>query len=808
MHDQTTEYLRYLTYKGVEERYGVDVREVHPLARDSAQYLAERVEHELSTIETAGFPAYFCIVQDVLRFCREAGIATGPGRGSICGSVVAYATYITDVEPIRFGIPFERFLHLERVAQPDIDLDICANRRHEVIDYLRRTYGADSVAQIMTFTPMNAKGVVRDVCRVLHVDQILRGIRYNETGDKLAAMIPEGQGADQVKLTEYLLEPGAQEFKDEIERQVVPFEGEQLSVLGTCLALEGLRRHSSAHAAGVVIADRPLIDLVPLYRKNQQSEVQIQFDMWDAESVGLLKLDVLGLRTVSVLGEAEAIIRKHIPDFSIKTVPLDDEATFALLSAGDTSAVFQLEGAGITAATTGMQPDRFEDIIALIALYRPGPMEQLGSYFRRKHDEEEVTYAHPDLKPVLERSFGLFVYQEQVMGTVRVMGGYSAGEADMFRKAIGKKLVPLIRAEIDKFYGRAVANGYSEDCVSAICEQIFDFGRYGFNLGHATGYAFITYWTAYLKANFAAEFFTANLNSQIGVLDKISTLLRDAEKRGIPILPPDINESGRDFTLTDAGIRFGIGGVKGLGESAIQDILEERDSKEKNVYSSKRVDKVKSDNTPYKASVKVIERGPNRPGPFSDLPDFIARLPHITTTVKKALILSGAFGSGSEWRRRYYEVLDDMNVAIKKGKPFNIENVNVQMMPEQELMEKEREVMGFYVTQNPLQYYKDEIDEYGACYIGTYDALSNNVSIAGIVGNIRTHQTSRGEMAWVTLQNEMVGLPPITIFASLWAEHKVKLQQVVIVNGVKDHHPKFGHGIKASYLRILGGAAG
>lgn len=806
--DDTRQYLRYLTYKGVEERYGVDVRAIEGAEIDSApaeQFeLARRVRHELDTIESAGFSSYFCIVQDVLRFCRDAGIATGPGRGSICGSVVAYATFITDVEPIRFGIPFERFLHLERVAQPDIDLDICANRRSEVIDYLRRTYGNDSVAQIITFTPMNAKGVVRDVCRVMHVDEILRGVRFNETGEKLATMIPEGQGADQIKLEEYLLEPEAEEFKNAIEPLIIPFEGERLSVLDTCMALEGLRRHSSSHAAGVVIADRPLIDLVPLYRKNQQSEVTIQFDMWDAEAVGLLKLDILGLRTVSVIGESEDLVRRSIPDFRIKSVPLDDQATFALLQAGDTSAVFQLEGDGITAACTGMQPDRFEDIIALIALYRPGPMEQLGSYFRRKHGEEAVDYAHPDLAPILERSYGLIVYQEQVMGITRIMGGYSAGEADMFRKAIGKKLVPLIRAEIDKFVIRAIERGYSEQSVRAIGEQIFDFGRYGFNLGHATGYGFITYWTAYLKANFPAEFVTANLNSQVGVLDKIATLLRDAEKRGILILPPDINESGRDFTLMpDGSIRFGIGGIKGLGDAAVQDILEFRDSVEKNVYSSQRVDKVKPDNTPYKASVKVTNRGPNEPRPYAGLPDFIKRLPHITTTAKKALILAGCFGTDSVWRRRYYEVLDDMNVALKKGKPFNIENIEVQMMTEQELMQKERDVIGFYVTQSPLQYYKDVIDDYGSSYFGNFDDLPSAVSVAGMVGSVRTHQTAKGEMAWVTLENEIVGCPAITIFASTWKDHHVKVGQVVIINGAKDHHPKFGWGIKATYVRIL-----
>jgi DNA polymerase-3 subunit alpha len=453
-----------------------------------------------------------------------------------------------------------------------------------------------------------------------------------------------------------------------------------------------------------------------------------------------------------------------------------------------------------------MRPDRFEDIIALIALYRPGPMEQLGSYFRRKHGEEEITYAHPDLEPILARSYGLIVYQEQVMGITRIMGGYSAGEADMFRKAIGKKLVPLIRAEINKFIDRAIARGYKEDSVRAIGEQIFDFGRYGFNLGHATGYGFITYWTAYLKANFPTEFFTANLNSQVGVLDKIGPLLRDCEKRGIRILPPDINESGRDFTLMpDGSIRFGIGGVKGVGDAAVQDILETRDSEIKNIYSSKRVQKVKPDDTPYTASERVTTRGINTPGPYLGITDFIKRAPTITctTTVKKALILAGAFGTGLDFRRIYFALLDDMNVAIKKGKTFT-PSADVQMMPELELLKKEKELMGFYLTQSPLQYYKDELDEYGATYNGSYESLEQFVSIGGQVSSVRTHMTAKGEMAWVTLENDMPDLPRITVFAGQWKLTPMKVGDVVIINGEKDEHPKFGKGIKAVYVKPVG----
>jgi DNA polymerase-3 subunit alpha len=803
------EYLRFLTYKGCRERYGVDVENV---IVDNLQdhELLKRIAHELDTIEKAGFPGYFLIVADILRFCREAGIPTGPGRGSICGSAVAFATYITDVEPISFGIPFERFLHLERIAQPDIDLDICQARRQEVIEYLRRTYGEDSVAQIITFTPLNAKSVVKDVCRVLHVDDILRDVKSNETGEKLSSLIPDGQGADQVKLQEFLEEPEGAEFKATIEKLHVPFEGEKISVLETCLTLEGLRRHGSVHAAGVVIADRPLIELAPLYRKNQSADVQIQYDMRDAETAGLLKMDVLGLRTVTVLGEAEQLVRKTDPAFRIKNVPLVDKATFELLSSGDTGAVFQLEGDGITAACVGMRPDRFEDIVALIALYRPGPMEQLGSYFRRKHGEEAVEYSHPLLRPILERTYGLMVYQEQVMGIVRALGGYTAGEADQFRKAIGKKLVPLIREKIDEFANRAVARGHDEALIKSIGDQIFDFGRYGFNLGHATGYGFITYWTAYLKANYPAEFFTANLNSQIGKLDNISRLLRDAEKHGIQILPPDINISGIGFTLDprsgeQSTIRFGLGAIKGVGGSFVTDIIEERDATVKNKYSSKRIDKVKPDGTPYKANVRVTERTPNIPSPFEGVYDFCRRLPHVPINAKVALARAGAFGADMEYRRKLLSCLGGLNEAARSGRSYDVVADESNLLSPVEIMHGEKEVLGFYISSHPLGFYKQDIARYGATIDGDFEHLDYKLTIAGMVMGIRTHQAKNGPMAWVTLESGISGLPDITVFNSVWAEvrDQVVKDKIIIVKGNKKHDARFGWAIIANEITVI-----
>lgn len=782
-------YLRYLAEKGANERYG-----------GYAGAAKDRIDFELSVIEQAGFPEYFLVVYDILRFCRERGIPTGPGRGSICGSAVAYATYITDVEPIRFGIPFERFLHLERVAQPDIDLDICQARRGEVIDYLHDKYGRDSVAQIITFGTLLAKQVTKDVCRVLHVDDHTTGQKGNYTGEQLAALIPEGSGADQVKLTEFIESDEGQNFADRIRSLWVPYNGYEVPVLDTALRLEGLRRHGSVHAAGVVIADRPLIEIAPLYRKNQQDSVKIQYDMKDAEEIGLLKFDVLGLRTVTVLGDSESLIRNRDRDFSIKSVPLDDRATFDLLSAGDTGAVFQLEGEGITGACTGLKPDRFEDIIALIALYRPGPMEQLPNYIHRKHGDEAVTYAHADLRPILERTYGLIVYQEQVMGISRTMAGFTAGEADLFRKAIGKKDLKLIAEEIDKFKRRSADRGYDTKLIDATADQISYFGRYGFNLGHATGYAFITYWTAYLKANYPTEFFTANLNSQIGVLENITKLIKDARDHDIRVLPPDINQSGIGFTVAgEREIRFGLGAIKGLGDNFIQDILDERDATTKRVYRSEPVIKTRDDGTEYKGRNRIANYVPHTPSKYKDLYDFCGRLPSIPVNAKASLVVSGAFGSDIETRKSLYGNVERINVSAKGGKSPIILPVG---MTDVELMKLERETMGFYVTGHPLEYHMPMLKRYGAIAEGAFDDLPVNCTIAGIVTGIRSHTAKNGEMAWLSVENGIADAPDLTVFASIWASAKkwLKKDDIIIAKARKEHHVKFGWGLKVDYL--------
>lgn len=784
-HDQ---YLRYLTYRGIRARYP-DPEEPQ---------LAARVEYELRIIAEAGFASYLLIVADIVRFCRDHEIPVGPGRGSVCGSVVAYALQITDVDPIRFGIPFERFLHLDRVAQPDIDLDVCQTRRGEVIEYIRQRYRPENVAQIAAFGTLMARGVVREVCRILDVGGAL--------GDRLADMIPEGSGADQVTLDEFIATPAGQLFLAEIEPLTKEHHGQISNVLDICRRLEGVKRSGSSHSAGVVIADRPLDGIVPLWRKNKDEGLQTQYDHRDAEEIGLLKMDVLGLRTMTVLGRAERLVQEHVSDFRIRTVSLTDISTFQLLTRGDTVGVFQLEGDGITAAVRGLRPDCFEDIIAMIALYRPGPMEQLQQYNDRKHGREPVTYALPEMEPVLARTYGLIVFQEQVMALAQVLADYTAGEADLFRKAIGKKLPELIQAEIARFAERAIVKGYSARLIAEIGAQIADFGRYGFNLGHATGYAFITYWTAYLKANWPAQFYAATLDSYVHEADRLGAVLLDARRHGITVRCPDINLSDRGFTLRDGTILFGLEAVKGLGENAVRGILDERDGHVKTRIDRETVDKVKPDGRAYRASRQIKVQITNIPKEYVGLWEFCHRLPGLPINFKEALVKAGTFASDLGDRAKQLAALRDLNDAARAGRVYNWKTWPVELAPvELEMIKAERQVLGFYVTKHPLSAHEAAIARYGAVVDGSYERLRVSCCVAGLITDVRTHMSKRGEMAWLDLESGIAGLPKITLFADVWSEIKewALPGEVLVAWAKKEHSPKFGPSLIANRALVL-----
>jgi DNA polymerase-3 subunit alpha len=544
---------------------------------------------------------------------------------------------------------------------------------------------------------------------------------------------------------------------------------------------------------------------IPLGRRNKEAEVHCEHDMNGAEEVGLLKLDVLGLRTMTVIGEVEDLIGDG---FNIKDVPLDDEDTFKLLGGGpdELKGVFQLSKDAIGNAMRSIRPSEFEDIIAILALFRPGPMEQIGSYAARKLGREDVEVAHPDLGPILAKTYGLIVYQEQVMAIATVLGGYTPGEGDMFRKAIGKKLPKLIATENAKFKAKALERGYEEEFLDALCLQIADFGRYGFNRGHATGYGFITYWTAFLKCHYPVEFYTAVLNSHVGDADKIIQFSRDLAARGIKLLTPDINTSGLKFQAESGGIRFGFEGVKGLGTAAARDIYEYRSSDVCLLHTRETVDREKIVDDvvkKYRASIKISKEGPNPDKrPYDGFEDFCFRHPGITITAKRALIAAGAFDGGDlQQRAELYAMAEDINVQSKKKRPKEVElDEDEPVMEEMEMLAKECEVLGSFVTKHPLEPHRNILRWWGIGYGGLFSEVKvgRHLRMAGIVTNIRDHtDKSGGKMAWITMESDWSGSPEVMVFASIWKNVSIAEGDLVIVEAQKTSHAKFGTGLQA-----------
>ena len=727
-------YLTYLTHSGLERRF-----------RNPSREYWDRVKRELGVIESAGFSSYFLIVWDIVQAAKRMKIPMGPGRGSVCGSMVAYATEIIEVDPIEHNIPFGRFLNLDRISMPDVDLDICQVRRQEVIDYVRGKYGDKSVASIVSFATDQARAIIIEVCRMLHVDEANYNGEYhgNRIGRLLADMVPEGAGADQVFLREYVYTEEGKALVAQMEMYdpIHPFDNtRRISILDHCLRLEGVRRHTSIHAAGIVIAPGDIEDVVPLYRKNKDAELQTMFSYQDVEALGLLKFDLLGLRTVTVLGDMEGMVQRSSPEFRIADIPMDDGATFGTLQSGNTTGVFQLEGEGMTRATVQIKPESFQDVVALLALYRPGPMEQVSSYAARKAKTEVVYYDHPDLAEVLSDTYGLIVYQEQVMGLAQKLAGYSDGEADVFRKAIGKKIPELIAEQLAQFKVRALERGYEESMLGKLSVQIDHFGRYGFNRGHATGYGFITYWTAWFRTHYPAEFFAANLNSYAGDIKKITKLIDAADRAGVKIRPPDINLSKATFDVVDGAVLYGLSAIRGLGDVMVKDIVEERDGPEKNEYRPVKVRVEKEDGTSrlmtQRKPVRVLHEGRSYDGPY----DFCRRLTHITINAKKALAVAGAFGVDPGFRTRLYDRFEILNNRAKAGKAYDMEKDYEipQTTTQVKLFDMEREILGYYVSGHPLSHFGWLLDLSGARWDReSFGDLPANVTIAGVVSGIR-----------------------------------------------------------------------
>jgi DNA polymerase-3 subunit alpha len=530
------------------------------MAGNTETYRA-RLAFEIDVIQKMGFSGYFLIVSDFIRWAKDQGIPVGPGRGSGAGSLVAWALQITDLDPLRFGLLFERFLNPERVSMPDFDIDFCQERRGEVIDYVMRKYGDDRVAQIITFGTLQARAVLRDVGRVMQLP-------FGQV-DKLAKLVPANP-ANPVTLAQAMeIEPRLREIKER--------EPEVATLLDTALQLEGLYRNASTHAAGLVIGDRPLVELVALYRDPRSDLPATQFNMKWVEKAGLVKFDFLGLKTLTVIDRALGFLRARGIVVDLARIPLDDPATYALFAEGATFGVFQLESQGMRDTLRKVRPSALEDIIALISLYRPGPMKNIDTYADVKFDRLQADYLHPLLEPILKETYGVIIYQEQVMQIAQILSGYSLGEADLLRRAMGKKKPEEMAAQKARFLAGAAKLDVPGEKAAHIFELVNEFAGYGFNKSHAAAYAMIAYQTAYLKANYPVEFVAASMSLDLSNTDKLATFVQDAKRMGVPIAPPCINGSSADFTVVDGVIRYALGAVKGVGLAAMQAVTQERD---------------------------------------------------------------------------------------------------------------------------------------------------------------------------------------------------------------------------------------
>ncbi len=669
-------YLKQLCLEGLHRRYGVDYARPTK-ARDAAQAktLVERLDYELGIIAKTGFVDYFLIVWDFIAWAKKQGIPVGPGRGSGAGSLVAYVLGITDIEPLRFGLLFERFLNPERISPPDFDIDFCMRRRDEVIAYVREKYGRECVANIVTFGTLGAKAVIRDVSRV-------HDLPYAEA-DRLAKMIPDELNIE----LKTALEKSA-ELRGEYENNPTAKR-----IIDQALVLEGMVRNTGKHAAGIIIADRPLSDFVPLLL--QEGDITTQFAMDPVQQLGLLKMDFLGLRTLTIIQDAVDSIRRTVdPKFDIEAVPLDDARTFALLNTGRTTGVFQLESGGMQGLCRQLNVGSIEEIVALIALFRPGPMDLIPTYIRGKKEPETVTYPHPLLEDVCRETYGVMVYQEQVMEAARRIAGYTLGGADVLRRAMGKKKQEEMDAQRSVFVeGAKRVNNIPEKKALEIFALLEKFAGYGFNKSHSAAYAILSYRTGYLKANYPVQFMAAVLASELGNADKIAHFVAEAEAMGLKVLGPDINESRESFTPVGDKIRFGLGAVKGVGESASQKIIAEREAR----------------------------------GPYRDFHDFIARVDGraINKRVLECLIKTGAFDYSGEKRGVLFAQIDEAlgSVAARQrdaaaGQHSFLDTLNEPGPDETaprngsrpglkdftlaERLQFEKELLGFYVSGHPM----------------------------------------------------------------------------------------------------------
>jgi len=717
---------------------------------DGGEEYEKQLEYEMAMIRRMGFVEYFLIVSDFIGYAKSQSIPVGPGRGSAAGSMVAYCLDITDVDPMKYSLYFERFLNPERVSMPDIDVDFCYRRRGEVIDYVNRKYGSDHVAQIVTFGTMAAKGAIRDVARALNVP-------YAQA-DAIAKQVPN---ALHITLDQALTV--SRPLREMYENDPVVQQ-----VIDTAKGIEGMPRHASTHAAGVVITRNPVDTYVPL-AKNDESVVT-QYPMTTLEELGLLKMDFLALRNLTVLDDAVALVRQHTPDFDLRAVPDDDPETFRMLSEGKTCGVFQMESAGMTGVCVGLKPQDIEDITAIIALYRPGPMDSIPRFIAAKHDPATISYKDPALEPILSNTYGCIVYQEQVIEIFRRLAGYSLGQADMVRRAMSKKKLKdiqreraaFLRGDPDRSIDGCAARGIPEAVAESIYDEITDFANYAFNKAHAVCYAIVAYQTAWFKCHYPREYMAALLTSVLDSQGKIAEYISECRQLGIRLLPPDINQSGPDFTVDGEDIRFGLAALKGVGRGFTGAVLREREAD----------------------------------GPFVSFPDFCQRLldEDLNKRVLESLIRAGAFDSMGLRRSQLLDAYEQLVDGLVRNKRKNLEGqfdlfsaggdrpqevveLNLRDLPEfsaREKMAMEKELTGLYLSGHPMDDYRETAQAKGAVPIGVLlEELEpggrfrdgQKVALAGIVSSVRTRTTRNNSMmAYVGLEDD-TGEMELLVFA-------------------------------------------
>jgi DNA polymerase-3 subunit alpha len=763
------DYLRAQSNEGLERRL------VHLFPDEGARLGArdryrDRLEFEVKTIIQMGFAGYFLIVADFINWAKTHGVPVGPGRGSGAGSLVAYSLGITDLDPLAYDLLFERFLNPERVSMPDFDIDFCQDGRDRVIDYVKEKYGAQCVSQIVTFGTMAAKAVVRDVGRVLSMP-------YGEV-DRIAKLIPFELGITLEKA-----------LRDEPQLKVLMQEQEEVrELIDLARALEGLARNVGMHAGGVIIAPGKLTDFTPLYCAENSTAMVSQFDKDDVEKAGLVKFDFLGLTTLTILDWAVRYVKAlgHA-DFDLDRIPLDDPASYQLLARGQSTAVFQLESRGMKDLIKRLKPDRFDEVIALVALYRPGPMDLIPDFIERKHGRQRVDYPDPRLEPILGPTYGIMVYQEQVMQIAQVLGGYTLGGADLLRRAMGKKKAEEMAAQRAIFREGAAKNGLTP----AKADQIFDlmekFAGYGFNKSHAAAYALVAYQTAYLKAHHLAAFMAANLSAVMDDTDKVQIFYDDAKAQGLTILAPDVNASDYRFMPLDAKrIRYGLGAVKGTGEQAIQNVM------------------------------KARKEG----GPFTGLAEFCRRVDRriVNRRAMEAMIRAGAFDTVEANRA---SLLASLGAAIEGaehaeqfasqtslfggsgGATESFELARAPMWGERERLVNEKQSLGFYLSGHPFNAYREELRRFARTPLASLAPQMESIMLAGVIYGVQMRNSRRGRMAILTLDDGSARVE-VVVFGELFHEKRAVVQedQVVVVKG-KIFPDEFSGGLRITAEQLM-----